>query len=106
DAVKHVSTRGTAGGVFFPIDRSFTKSGFGTVVTGTLVRGTLRVGQEIVVEPGDVSGRIRRLEAHGNTIEIAQTGQRLACNLSLRDNARLSRGQVILDKPLAPAVNL
>src|SRR5687768_8551381 len=52
-----------------PIDRVFTIAGFGTVVTGTLVDGTLRVGQEVVVLPPGLKSRVRGLQSHKHKVE-------------------------------------
>ncbi len=57
------------------IDRVFTVAGFGTVVTGTLVDGSFRVGQEVEVVPGGLRSRIRGLQTHGEKVEEATAGQ-------------------------------
>jgi selenocysteine-specific elongation factor len=89
--------RDTAGGAFLPVDRVFTKSGFGTVITGTLVRGKLAVGDQIVVGPDVSPGRVRRLETFGHQVETAGAGQRVACNLVLKEtNKHLTRGHIVL----------
>ena len=54
-----------------PIDRVFTMTGFGTVATGTLIDGSLNVGQEVEVLPGGLRSRIRGLQSHGKKVEIA-----------------------------------
>ena len=53
-----------------PIDRVFTVAGFGTVVTGTLVHGELRLGQEVEVQPGGKRGRVRGLQSHKRKVEV------------------------------------
>ena len=58
-----------------PIDRVFTMAGFGTVVTGTLVDGSFRVGQEVEVVPGGLRSRIRGLQTHREKVEEATAGQ-------------------------------
>lgn len=78
-----------------PIDRVFTISGFGTVVTGTLQDGVLRLGDEIVVEPGEVRGRIRGLQTHKKSIPVAQPGSRVAVNLSGIKPQDIHRGQML-----------
>ncbi len=87
-----------------PIDRAFTMSGFGTVVTGTLLDGALRVGDEIAVVPGDAHGRIRGLQTHRRALEEARPGSRVAANLSGVDKDAVERGMVLV-RPgsLAPA---
>jgi len=77
------------------IDRVFTISGFGTVVTGTLVDGSLRVGQEVEILPGRIKGRIRGLQTHKTKIEEAVPGSRVAANLAGVEVRDLSRGDVV-----------
>ncbi|MGN6758203.1 MAG: selenocysteine-specific translation elongation factor [Thermomicrobiales bacterium] len=74
--------RGVTGAPRLPIDRVFTISGFGTVVTGTLSDGVLAVGQEVAILPADKRGRIRGLQSHRAKVSEAQPGSRVAVNLS------------------------
>ncbi len=78
-----------------PIDRVFTVSGFGTVVTGTLVDGYLETGQEVEIQPQGVKARIRGLQTHKEKIERAVPGSRVAINLSGVDRDQLQRGNVV-----------
>ena len=78
-----------------PIDRSFTMSGFGTVVTGTLIDGSLNVGQEIVIEPSGETARIRGLQSHKKSLDRAEPGSRVAANLSGIDHGSIARGEVL-----------
>ncbi|HEV2250450.1 MAG TPA: selenocysteine-specific translation elongation factor, partial [Candidatus Limnocylindria bacterium] len=78
-----------------PIDRAFTMTGFGTVVTGTLVDGTLRVGDEIELVPGGSWGRIRGLQTHRRAIDVARPGSRVAANLTGIDKEAIDRGMVL-----------
>ncbi|TMD82560.1 MAG: selenocysteine-specific translation elongation factor [Chloroflexi bacterium] len=78
-----------------PVDRSFAMSGFGTVVTGTLVGGALRQGADVVVLPGERRVRIRGLQQHSQPVEEARPGSRTAVNLSGVDHAQLRRGDVL-----------
>src|SRR5574337_357595 len=83
-------------GIFrLPIDRVFTIKGFGTVVTGTLWSGTVRVGDEVVVLPEELRSRVRRLQVHGHTVEQAWAGQRTAVNLPGLEVDQLSRGDLL-----------
>lgn len=77
------------------IDRAFTISGFGTVVTGTLLDGVLEVGQEIEVLPGGLRGRIRGLQTHKTQIDRAVPGSRVAVNLTGVEVRELLRGDVV-----------
>ena len=78
-----------------PIDRVFTVSGFGTVVTGTLVGGTLRVGQEVEVQPKGLRARVRGLQTHQHSVPEAQPGSRVAINLTSLATEDLQRGDVV-----------
>jgi selenocysteine-specific elongation factor len=79
------------------IDRAFTLRGIGTVVTGTLSGGSIRRSQDIVVQPGEISARVRSIQNHGRDIEIAQPGMRTAINLpdlSIGENG-MQRGDLV-----------
>jgi selenocysteine-specific elongation factor len=78
-----------------PIDRAFTMSGFGTVVTGTLVDGSLNLGEELQVVPGDRTVRVRGLQQHNRKVETAAPGSRVAANLIGVEKVELSRGDVL-----------
>ena len=89
-----------------PIDRVFVKKGFGTVVTGTLLSGEIHAGQNLVLEPGGRSVRVRGLQTHGETEETARPGSRTAVNLSGVDTADVSRGQMLVAAGDLPATEL
>ena len=78
-----------------PIDRVFTKRGFGAVVTGTLIAGTFQTGDEVSVEPGGLTARIRGIEVHGEARHAARAGERAALNLATLKASDLWRGQVV-----------
>jgi len=78
-----------------PIDRVFTISGFGTVVTGTLVDGSIKVGDEMQTMPGGRLVRVRGLQRHNQKVESVGPGSRVAANLSGVDKNELSRGDVL-----------
>lgn len=78
-----------------PIDRVFTLSGFGTIVTGTLLDGTLAVGDAVEILPSHKPARIRSLQTHRRQVETAVPGSRLAINLTSVATAELRRGDVI-----------
>ena len=79
-----------------PIDRVFTIAGFGTVVTGTLNDGAFKLGQEVEIIPSSgLKARIRGLQSHGQKIEEAVSGGRVAVNLTGVDTNQLRRGQVV-----------
>jgi selenocysteine-specific elongation factor len=78
-----------------PVDRVFTMTGFGTVVTGTLVDGRLSVGDELEVMPRGQMVRVRGLQQHNHKVDTATPGSRVAVNLSGVEKAELARGDVI-----------
>ena len=78
-----------------PIDRVFTIAGFGTVVTGTLIDGRFRVGQEVEILPQGLKARIRGLQTHKRKIEEAVPGSRVAINLTGVSTDQLQRGDVV-----------
>lgn len=79
-----------------PIDRVFTMSGFGTVVTGTLRDGHLSVGDEVEILPSGQRGRIRGLQTHKKKEEIAVPGSRTAVNISGVETDSIQRGEVVV----------
>src|SRR5438067_963359 len=89
------SLREDSGRPRLPIDRVFTMSGFGTVVTGTLVDGSFAVGDEMEVMPGGRRVRIRGLQRHNQKVERVGPGNRVAANLSGVEKSELSRGDVL-----------
>lgn len=78
-----------------PVDRVFAVSGFGTVVTGTLNGDALEVGQEIELLPSGIRGRIRGLQIHGERVERAIPGSRVAVNISGIDRDQVRRGDLL-----------
>jgi selenocysteine-specific elongation factor len=78
-----------------PIDRAFTMAGFGTVVTGTLIDGSLRLGDDVEIVPGRLKSRTRGLQTHGRKVEVALPGRRTAANLSGIAFDQLERGMVV-----------
>lgn len=78
-----------------PVDRVFSVAGFGTVVTGTLTDGSLRVGQEVEILPQGLKSRIRGLQSHRQRVEAVGPGRRVAVNLAGVDTSDLSRGDVV-----------
>jgi selenocysteine-specific elongation factor len=78
-----------------PVDRCFSISGFGTVVTGTLIDGVLAVGQEVELVPSGRRGRIRGLQSHKNKVDHTQPGVRLAVNVSGLSRSDIQRGEIV-----------
>ncbi|GMO25635.1 MAG: selenocysteine-specific translation elongation factor [Termitinemataceae bacterium] len=86
-------------GVFFmPVDRVFSKKGFGSVVTGTSYQGTLSEGEDVEIMPAGIVGRVRSLQTHGAKVCSVTAGQRVAINISNVSNDQLDRGSAICAK--------
>lgn len=79
-----------------PIDRVFTLKGFGTVVTGTLISGLIKVDDDVEILPAGLRSKVRGLHSHGKPIKTAYAGQRVAINLQGIDKEDLSRGDVVV----------
>jgi selenocysteine-specific elongation factor len=77
------------------IDRVFTLTGFGTIVTGTLLDGIFRVGQEVEIQPQGIKSRVRGLQTHKRAIDVARPGSRVAINLANIARTDLARGNVV-----------
>jgi selenocysteine-specific elongation factor len=89
-------TRSNAHGIpRLPIDRAFTIGGFGTVVTGTLLDGTLSVGQEVTLLPQDLRARVRGLQSHNTKLTTALPGSRVAVNLAGIHHSAIVRGNLL-----------
>ena len=86
-----------------PVDRVFTISGFGTIVTGTLLAGKLSVGDEVEIYPARIKSRIRSLQVHDQDAKEAFGGQRVAINLAGIKKDEIERGFVVA--PLNSMIN-
>jgi selenocysteine-specific elongation factor len=94
-AFDKVASRADLGRPRIPIDRVFTMSGFGTVVTGTLIDGTIAVGDELEVLPGGATARVRGLQQHNQKVDTAVPGNRIAVNLIGVEKSQVERGDVL-----------
>ncbi len=78
-----------------PVDRVFTMKGYGTVVTGTLISGSFKVGDDVMLYPGGAATKVRGLQSHGATVEEAPAGRRTAVNLQGVEVQDISRGEIL-----------
>lgn len=92
---EEVDQRSQVGPCYLPVDRVFSVTGFGTVVTGTMRRGAITVGEEVVVLPAGIKSRVRSLQVHGQKVEKAMAGQRVAVNLTALETDDVPRGSVV-----------
>ena len=95
DILDQTGARRDLGRPRLPVDRCFSISGFGTVVTGTLIDGLLAVGQEVELAPSGMRGRIRGLQSHKERVEQSDPGVRLAVNLSGIARTEIQRGEFV-----------
>lgn len=95
DALVALPPRKPDAPAFLPIDRVFALSGHGTIVTGTLMQGTLRIGETLRLQPSGRDVRIRSLHVFGQKKEQVQGGSRVAANLPQIDVAEIERGEVL-----------
>ncbi len=95
-AVREAAPRSLTAPARLPVDRAFIVEGFGTVVTGTLWRGVLRVGDTVDVQPGDRAARVRSLEVHGRSVPEARAGQRTAVALHGLAREEVQRGDWVV----------
>lgn len=77
------------------IDRAFSITGFGTIVTGTLISGKIEEGQKVCIYPAGIEGRIRNLQVHDRDVQTAYAGQRLAVNIAGVKREQIKRGDVL-----------
>ncbi len=100
-----VRTRSAAGIFRLPIDRVFSLKGAGTVITGTVISGSLKTGENVVALPKGLDLRVRNLQVHNETVEQVFAGQRAAVNLADASKEDLERGDVLATPgALAPSL--
>ena len=80
-----------------PIDRVFTMRGFGTVVTGTLLAGRLRIGDTVEILPSGLRAKIRGLQVHNQPVEESVAGSRTAVNLQGLEKSSIDRGETLVE---------
>jgi len=88
-------TRPDRGQPRLPVDRVFTMSGFGTIVTGTLIDGSFAVGDEVEITPSGIQARIRGLQTHQTSAARVDPGSRVALNLGGISTNDIARGDVV-----------
>jgi selenocysteine-specific elongation factor len=95
EVASEVTAKDSAALARLPIDRVFTMKGFGTVVTGTLVAGTIRKEEELEAFPSGMRVRVRGVQVHGSAAAAAIAGQRTALNLAGLSTEDLARGMTL-----------
>ncbi|MEO2068533.1 MAG: selenocysteine-specific translation elongation factor [Desulfurobacteriaceae bacterium] len=92
---QEIEPKKTEGILRLPVDRSFSVRGFGTVITGTLISGKVKVGDTVEVLPSSKKVKVRNIQVHGENVEEAFAGQRTALNLSDISKEEVERGDLI-----------
>ena len=87
------------------VDRVFSMKGYGTVVTGTVNSGTLKVGDSVELLPGMVKSRVRGLQSHGEEVQKVETGDRAAINLQGVEIKQIDRGSQIAEIGYLQSIN-
>jgi selenocysteine-specific elongation factor len=95
DLVKSINPKRTDGVFRMPLERAFTVQGYGTVVAGIPVSGSARVGDEVILLPDNLAGRIRRIEVYGENSNAVMAGQCAALNVGHWDHREIRRGDTL-----------
>ncbi len=95
DLVRSIQPKRTDGVFRLPLDRAFSVQGYGTVIAGIPTAGAARVGDEVVLLPQNIAGRIRRIEVYGKTNDAVLAGQCAAINVGHWDSRDIGRGDVL-----------
>lgn len=90
-----VEERSSAGIFRLPVDRVFTMRGFGTVITGTAISGSLSVGDQVTLYPQEIQAKVRGIQVHNQDAEQVRAGLRTAINLQGIEKATVNRGDVV-----------
>jgi len=90
-----VPERPSSGLFRLPVDRVFTMKGFGTVVTGSLASGQVRVGETVMVYPSGIQSKVRGIQVHGHAVDQATTSMRTAINFQGIERNAIARGDVV-----------
>jgi selenocysteine-specific elongation factor len=78
-----------------PVDRVFTMKGFGTVITGTLISGKVRVGDDIEIYPSGITSKVRGVQVHNQSVNEASAGMRTAVNFQGLEKSAVNRGEIL-----------
>jgi selenocysteine-specific elongation factor len=95
DLVKKIPERDVGNFFRLPIDRVFTIKGFGTVVTGTTISGSIDTGEDVTIYPQGISSKIRGIQVHNHETSQVRSGQRTAINLQGLEKAEIQRGNIL-----------
>jgi selenocysteine-specific elongation factor len=100
-----IPSRNSDSSMRLPVDRAFTMAGFGTVVTGTLISGSVSVGEELAIEPGARAAKVRGIQVHSRGTVKAEAATRAALNLTRIEAEELQRGDTLVEPASIVAVD-
>ncbi|AKN32256.1 translation elongation factor [Clostridium carboxidivorans P7] len=92
---EEIDAKDTQGHFRLPVDRVFSVSGFGTIVTGTVISGMIKEGENVEIYPSKEVSKVRGIEVHDKSVKIAEAGQRCAINIANVKTSAVKRGDVI-----------
>jgi selenocysteine-specific elongation factor len=102
-----IPERSSSGLFRLPVDRVFTMKGFGTVITGTVISGQVRVGGNVMLYPSEVRAKVRGIQFHNQSVDAAKAGMRTAINFQGLEKTAVNRGDVLSEPgSLAPGYML
>jgi selenocysteine-specific elongation factor len=93
---QEIEARSSNGLFRLPIDRVFVMKGFGTVVTGTMISGSLSLGETVQILPSGIEGKVRTLQVYSQSVEKTVAGERAAVNLQGIETSAIERGDVLI----------
>ncbi len=86
----------TSTGLFrLPVDRVFSMKGFGTVITGTLISGSIHIGDTVMIYPSGITSKVRGIQVHNQNLDVAEAGMRTAINFQGLEKSSVIRGEVL-----------
>ncbi len=95
ELTEEIDAKDTQGHFRLPVDRVFSVSGFGTVVTGTVISGVVNEGETVEIYPSKVVSKVRGIQVHDKSVKIAEAGQRCAINIANVKTSDVKRGDVV-----------
>jgi len=90
-----VESKSASSAVRLPIDRVFTLTGHGTIVTGTLVEGHVSEGEQLTIYPSMKEAKVRSIQVHSEGVKTAYAGQRVAINVTGIKKSEINRGEIL-----------
>lgn len=92
---EEIDAKDTQGHFRLPVDRVFSVSGFGTIVTGTVISGMIKEGENVEIYPSKEVSKVRGIQVHDKSVKVAEAGQRCAINIANVKTSAVKRGDVI-----------